>query len=471
MKSLQKTLISIYLAYFFDYFGYAIVFGVFGPLILDPELGMFAQETTLRHRSLSLGILFAVYPLMQLIAAPIFGDLSDHLGRKKTFLLLNGGAACGYTLSGLAIMQGSYPLLLISRLLTGLFSTHRSICMASLSDLSPDETSRSKAYGVIATLGGISWVISMLVGGIFSKFSLISIPFWITTAFCAANLLMITLFFHETRKERAYAFRGCIPRENGVGATGFVLNDDPITVGAIGEECNAKDAVPTSALPGIDPVTAYEKAPFTLDFFKGMRKVASCFRIPGLRSLYVYYFMMMIGWGINLLWLNPYTLAHFDAPHTALYVLLASTGVAWSFGSAVMNKLLLRRFHPQEITRMGSIALVITFAACSILQQFIPFAVCALLASVFGALAWTNALSFISLSAPESVQGKVMGMSQSFGSIAFLVAPLFAGVLAGLNLSYVYPLAALFILASLPALSLSLKKQHLQGIKKTAPIK
>ena len=215
-------------------------------------------------------------------------------------------------------------------------------------------------------------------------------------------------------------------------------------------------------------MNAYEKAPFTLDIFKGMRNVATCFKTPGLRSLYFYYFMMMIGWGINLLWLNPYTLARFDTSHTTLYILLASTGVAWSFGSAVMNKLLLKHFHPQEITRIGSIALVIIFAACSLLHQFIPFAACALLASVFGALAWTNSLSFISLSASEAVQGKVMGMSQSFGSVAFLIAPLFAGILAGLNLSYVYPLAALFILGSLPALAFSLKKQHLQDIKKPA---
>ena len=61
-----------------------------------------------------------------------------------------------------------------------------------------------------------------------------------------------------------YAFTGCIPRESGVGAADFVLNDDPIAAGAIGEECSTKDGVPTSILPGIDPVNAYKKTKLLL---------------------------------------------------------------------------------------------------------------------------------------------------------------------------------------------------------------
>ena len=92
MEKRKGTFFAIYFAYFLDYFGYAIVFGIFGPLMLDPEFGMFSPETSLRNRNIALGILFAIYPLVQLLTAPLFGDIADHFGRKRTFYILNIGA-------------------------------------------------------------------------------------------------------------------------------------------------------------------------------------------------------------------------------------------------------------------------------------------------------------------------------------------------------------------------------------------
>ena len=91
------------------------------------------------------------------------GALADRFGRKKTLYILNIGAMMGYFLSGLAIYIPNFPLLLISRFITGAFSSRRGICMASLSDLSPDEKSRSKNFGIIATLGGVSWIFSIFI--------------------------------------------------------------------------------------------------------------------------------------------------------------------------------------------------------------------------------------------------------------------------------------------------------------------
>lgn len=403
MKNRTKTLFAIYFAYFLDYFGYAIVFGVFGPLMLTPEFGMFSPETSPQIRNLALASLFAIFPLMQLISAPIFGDLADHFGRKKIFIILNVGATIGYLLSGLAIFLHHFPLLMISRFLTGVFSSSRTICMASLSDLSPDEQSRSNSYGVIATLGGLSWIVSMLVGGFFSESLSPAIPFWITTGFSCLSLGILVLFFRETISQNEH---------------------------------------------------------FTFQPLKGIRNITSCFKIKRLGSLYFFYLFMMMGWGINLLWLNPYTLTRYPISTHSLFVLLASTGVVWSLGSSVFNKLLLRRFHSQEIAYIGTGGLLLIFILCSLMKSFIPFAICALLASAFGALAWTNALSTISLKAPEDIQGKVMGISQSFGSISLLFAPLLAGSIAGVDITYVYPMAAFLILISIGVLTLATRKSR-----------
>lgn len=392
----KKTIFALYFAYFFDYFGYAIVFGIFGPLLLSSDYQMFSPETSVKMRHLSLAILFAVYPLMQFIFAPVFGDVADHFGRKKTFYVLSSGVILGYFFSAAAVFLHHFPLLLISRILTGMFSSNRTICMASLSDLFHDEKNRSKAYGIIATLGGLSWIVSILMGGFLSKTFSPAIPFLITTGFALLNLIVILFLYQET-----------------------------------GSKSDA----------------------FYFDPFKGIRHIVSCFKIRGLGSLYFYYLVMMIGWGINLLWLNPYTLSRYHISHELLFGLIASTGIAWSLGSSFLNEALIKRLHPKQVALIGTGGLIIVFILCSLMTTFIPFAICALLASVFGALAWTNALSSISLSAPEEIQGKVMGISQSFASIAFMLAPLLAGILAGINITYVYPMAALLILFSFIILS------------------
>lgn len=403
MENRTKTLFVIYFAYFLDYFGYAIVFGVFGLLMLTPEMGMFSADTTVQMRNLALAILFATFPLIQLICAPLFGDFADHFGRKRTFVVLNVGATLGYFLSGIAILSHNFPLLLVSRFLTGVFSSSRTICMASLSDLSHDEKARSNAYGVIATLGGISWIVSILVGGFFTKMLNPSIPFWITTGLSVLSLIMILFFFEETLSSQET---------------------------------------------------------FTFDPLKGFRNIASCFTIKGVGRLYFYYLFMMMGWGINLLWLNPYTLSFYDVSQDLLFALLASTGIIWSLGSFVINKLLLKRFHAETIAKIGTVGLIIIFILCGITEVFPIFASLALLASVFGALAWTNALSSISLHAPEDVQGKVMGISQSFGSISLLFAPLIAGIIAGIEITYVYPAAALLLCISMAILMLRGKSRY-----------
>ena len=402
MEKRKGTFLTIYFAYFLDYFGYAIVFGIFGPLVLNPEFGMFSANTTIRYRNIALGILFAVYPLVQLITAPLFGDIADRFGRKKTLYILNIGAMMGYFLSGLAIYIHNFPLLLISRFITGAFSSRRGICMASLSDLSPDEKSRSKNFGIIATLGGLSWIFSILIGGYLSQVFNPAIPFWITTFFSLLSFVAIILFFHETHERT-------------------------------------------------------EKLSF--DLLKGIRNIASCFQIKGIRNLNLFYLFMMMGWGINLLWLNPYTLSRYAISPRTLFLLLASTGLVWSFGSSVLNKILIKRYKPHEIARIGSIGLLIIFVLCSISTSFLPFAICALLASAFGALAWTNALSTISLAAPEDIQGKIMGISQSFGSLSLLLAPLIAGMVAGIDIIYVYPMAAVLILISIVILILATRNQ------------
>lgn len=410
-KEKRASLLALFFVYFLDYFGYALVFGIFGPLILKPEFGMFPEATSTHTRHIALGVLFAMFPLSQFFGGPIFGDLADRHGRKKTLYLSMIVCTLGYFLSGLAILLQHFNLLLLSRAITGFFSGNRSICLAAIADLSPGETNRSQNYGIIGTLGGLSWIVSMLVGGYFSDsqnsiYFNPALPFWITTVLSVISCFIIIKYFSETHTHRES---------------------------------------------------------FTLDPFKGIRNIATCFRIKGLGILYVFYFFLMMGWGINLLWLNPYALDRFEISQTQVMWLLVGTGVVWSIGSAGINKALLKKKSSEEISKIGLYGLFVVFISCGLSSNYPTFAVFAMLASAFGALAWTNALSIISLCSTEDVQGKVMGLSQSVGSISMLLAPLIAGVVAAYKIQFVYPIAALLIFVATVVLSIVHLKQKAQA--------
>jgi DHA1 family tetracycline resistance protein-like MFS transporter len=407
MSNTRASRLALFFVYFLDYFGYAIVFGFFGPLILKPEFGMVTENLSLQERHLLLALLFAVFPLLQFFTSPLFGDLADRYGRKKLLYLSMTGNIGGYLLSGFSIGIHSFPLLLLSRSISGFFSGNRSICLTAIADLSPGEASRSKSYGMLATLGGFSWILSMFIGGYFSNAPALSCftaasPFWITAGLTSISLMTLVLFFSETH-------------------------------------------IPEKHTP--------------LNFLKGFQNIKRCFQKEELKTLYPFYFLFMVGWSINLLWLNPYIIAKFSISQIHIIYLLIGTGLSWSIGSMGINKLLIQRKTASQITKIGLYGLIVTFFIASQISSYPLFACLALLASIFGSLSWTNILSIISLSSSEKNQGKAMGISQSMGSMSMLIAPLIAGGVAAYKIELVYPIAALFTLASLIVFSNSYAKK------------
>ena len=91
-----------------------------------PVLPFFTERLVLQGRAspadvaLQVGLLTAVYPLLQLVFAPLWGHWSDALGRKRLVLIGIGGAAATQFLFAIA---GSLGLLYAARVLGGILSS------------------------------------------------------------------------------------------------------------------------------------------------------------------------------------------------------------------------------------------------------------------------------------------------------------------------------------------------------------
>src|SRR4051812_15798619 len=135
---------------------------------------------------LQLAILGGIYSLMQFFFAPIWGSISDRVGRRPIILLSLAGSTLSYVIFGLA---PSFTWLLIARAFGGIFAANISTAQAYIADVTTP-ADRAKGMGLIGAAFGIGFTLGPPLGGIASAKLGIAAPGLIASAICGLNLLL-----------------------------------------------------------------------------------------------------------------------------------------------------------------------------------------------------------------------------------------------------------------------------------------
>jgi predicted MFS family arabinose efflux permease len=114
------------------------------------------------------GWLSTGYSAMQFVFAPIWGRLSDRIGRRPVLLASIAMTALAFLLYGLA---ASFAVLLLSRLFAGAATANIAIARAFVADVTPPE-GRAKGMGIIGAAFGLGFVLGPAIGGVLSHRSL-----------------------------------------------------------------------------------------------------------------------------------------------------------------------------------------------------------------------------------------------------------------------------------------------------------
>jgi MFS family permease len=168
----RSALGILFLVVFVDLLGFGMVIPVM-PLYAE-RLGASATWT---------GLLSAGYSAMQFLFAPIWGRLSDRVGRRPVLLLSIAMTGVAFLLYGLA---GSFATLLVSRLFAGAATANIAIAQAYVADVTPPE-GRARGMGMIGAAFGLGFVLGPAMGGLLSTYSL-ALP-----GFAAAGLSLVNL--------------------------------------------------------------------------------------------------------------------------------------------------------------------------------------------------------------------------------------------------------------------------------------
>ncbi len=141
-----------------------VIFGVvfidllgFGVLI--PQLGVYAVE--FKANAFEVGLIASVFSLMQLLCAPLWGRLSDRVGRRPVLLTTLLGGFAAYLLFA---FTHQLWMLALSRVVAGIAGANISTAQAYVANVTSPEN-RAKAMGMIGAAFGIGFVLGPAVGG------------------------------------------------------------------------------------------------------------------------------------------------------------------------------------------------------------------------------------------------------------------------------------------------------------------
>lgn len=141
-----------------------------------------------------LGLLMAVYSFMQLFFAPIWGRISDRVGRKPVMAIGIAGLAVSFFIMALA---DSLWGLFVARIVGGVLSSaNMPTAMAYVADITKPEE-RGKGMGIIGAATGLGFIFGPAIGGIFSKTSL-NVPFYIAGISSMITLLLVMFLLKES---------------------------------------------------------------------------------------------------------------------------------------------------------------------------------------------------------------------------------------------------------------------------------
>lgn len=369
--------------------------------IIIPILPIFSKE--LGAENYQVGLIAMSFPIMNFLFAPFWGSLSDRYGRRPIILI-------SVLITGLAYLLFSQTvnlwLLLLSRLLAGLGSANLSVAQAYIADITPPQQ-RAKSMGLIGAAFGLGFIIGPTVGGYMKSMSSpghVDLVGYLAAALCLLNFVLAFYLLPESLKEKQKDVR---------------FN------------------------------------------FKVISGIVTELRKPNIRELLLINFIfitafMIMQMSASLFWKEKIGLNEIQMGNTFAFIGLATVIVQ---GGLVGR--LVRRFGEVRLLSYGTYLFI---AALVIIpwvtpDTFIPielFAL-ALMALANGCLT-PSITSLLSKTADPKDVGQVLGVNQSFGSVARAAGMGLSGFIYGIEFHLPFLLGAVMMLICI-GLALTLEKQ------------
>jgi len=310
------------------------------------------------------GVFGTVWAMMQFLASPILGSLSDRFGRRAVILISCFGLGADYIVMAVAPTVG---WLLIGRVLSGVCAATFATATAYIADTTPLDK-RAGSYGMMSAAFGLGFVLGPAIGGWLGAIGP-RLPFWVAAAFSLANAMYGLFVLPESlppeRRSRQFVWHTANP----IGSIGMLrANAELFGLAAVSFLMNiAHEALPT---------------------------------------VFVLYAAYRFQWSMR-----------------TMGTALAGIGVCSAVVGAVLVQPLVERLGERRVMAIGLLFGVAGFALYGLAATSIWFALAIPLTGMWG-LAGPPMQSLTTRCVGESEQGQLQGALGSLRGIAFMIGPI-----------------------------------------------
>lgn len=183
---MNRPLLVIFAAIGLDAVGIGVIFPIL-PRLLE-------EVTHTKNVAPYIGVMTALYAVMQFVFAPVLGALSDSVGRRPVLLVSLAGAALDYVVMAFAPQLW---MLMVGRAVAGLTSANVSVATAYITDISPEDE-RARRFGLSSAMFGMGFIIGPVLGGVLGDYGL-RLPFIAAAVLNGCNLLLALFLLPESR--------------------------------------------------------------------------------------------------------------------------------------------------------------------------------------------------------------------------------------------------------------------------------
>jgi DHA1 family tetracycline resistance protein-like MFS transporter len=395
-KSKHAALGIVWLVVFIDLLGFGIVLPV-----LPRQAELYLSGYSAEAKGAVIGILFSIFSLMQFVFSPVWGRISDRIGRKPVLLISLAGSVVFYALYGFAVSLPAssatlaLALMLLARIGAGIAGASVGTAAAVIADCTTPEK-RAKGMALIGIAFGAGFTFGPLIA--YFGLALFDQKPWgvgaLASALSLIALIIAIAVFKETRNPAYKAGR---------------------------------------------------------EFFS-VRRTVEVLRLPTIGTLIFIYFLAIFAFAQFEATLALLTDVAFGMSVEDNLLVFATVGAVLMVAGG-MYRPLAKRGAEQKLLRTGVVLMILGLAGLAgvALGAADPsrggwltavFYIAMSVAVIGFAFVNPSVSALVSKRSDPARQGEVMGVNQSFSSLGRILGPLLGSILFQMGASHILPYVA-----------------------------
>jgi DHA1 family tetracycline resistance protein-like MFS transporter len=305
------------------------------------------------------GALFASFAFCQFVAGPIWGNVSDRVGRKIVLIVSQIGATVGWTMLAFA---PTIPFVFLARIIEGFSGGNISVTQAYVSDL-VEPAQRARAFAYIGAAFSMGIVFGPMAGGVLVERYGFAVPFLFAAGLQAITLLLTITILPESRRAAP--------------------DEKPAALGDVGRALGDRRVGPV----------LWQKLAFALGLYGWFA---------------VFTLVLQRQFGLNA------------AQASFFYVAFGFANLVVQLG--VVGRLT-DKLGDRRASLLGFASLLVAFALVPLSHNIVPMVLMVIFFSLGLSVVNSTIPSILSALAPDNLRGTVLGVSSALDSISGVVMP------------------------------------------------